>query len=153
MSELPPAKKQKQLIGEHSSPLFRYIVLQSTIQYAFFLLSFSFADFDEAGSDSNGKEYESLRDLWDAELGDDESKLGSWYKQGDAYWKDTEATLDGVLGGFAHISPIDIRGSKQFLKEIKCTKGVAVDCGAGIGRVAKELLCPIFKKVDVLVRL
>ncbi|GBP91092.1 Alpha N-terminal protein methyltransferase 1 [Eumeta japonica] len=77
------------------------------------------------------------------------------YKKADDYWSHIPATLDGVLGGFGFISGIDIEGSKKFLKSIFCFENppspdVALDCGAGIGRVSKYLLMPIFGKVDLV---
>lgn len=65
-----------------------------------------------------------------------------------------------MLGGFAYLSPIDIRDSLQFLMAIKqlqndqifhVTFRRALDCGAGIGRVTKNLLLPLFEdSVDLL---
>ena len=63
----------------------------------------------------------------------------------------TAATLQGVLGGFAHVSPLDITESKAFLDELKVSKGRSVDLGAGIGRITKDLLIPYgFKQVDLV---
>lgn len=71
------------------------------------------------------------------------------------YWAEIPPTLDGVLGGFGFISTADIEGSKLFLKSIfgldnGPAPNVALDCGAGIGRITKYLLIPSFKKVDVI---
>ena len=71
-----------------------------------------------------------------------------WYKSGHDYYEDERkcpATIDGVLGGFAHLSPRDLKGSKQFLQKLKSMRpdfkvtnvendGVdtyALECGAG----------------------
>jgi protein N-terminal methyltransferase len=60
-------------------------------------------------------------------------------------------SLDGVLGGFGHLDTDDILESRQFLKSLKVTNFErSVDCGGGIGRVAKHLLIPLFKKVDLV---
>ncbi|XP_072936504.1 alpha N-terminal protein methyltransferase 1-like [Epargyreus clarus] len=71
------------------------------------------------------------------------------------YWADIPATIDGVLGGFGFISNADIEGSKVFLNSIFSLKNppsnnVALDCGAGIGRITKHLLIRYFEKVDVI---
>ncbi len=93
--------------------------------------------------------------------------------------------MDGVLGGFGHVSPTgnitthsvprrslhargltpvvgggwwcvddmthtDISSSRQFLNSLGHGKGCALDCGAGIGRISKELLLPIFGAVDMV---
>lgn len=77
------------------------------------------------------------------------------YKKALDYWATIPATVDGVLGGFGFISQIDIEGSKLFLNSIlELDNGpsvkLALDCGAGIGRVSKYLLIPIFEKVDLV---
>ncbi|XP_059048874.1 N-terminal Xaa-Pro-Lys N-methyltransferase 1-B-like [Achroia grisella] len=71
------------------------------------------------------------------------------------YWADIPATIDGVLGGFGFISDLDIAGSKLFLKSLFSLKdppasNIALDCGAGIGRITKHLLLPYFQSVDVI---
>ena len=91
-----------------------------------------------------------------------------WYKKANKYWDKAEncpSTVDGVLGGFAHLSPPDVVGSTKFLNEvIALTSGScspflgdnsvikrACDCGAGIGRVTKEFLLPFgFTHVDLV---
>ncbi|VVC92923.1 alpha N-terminal protein methyltransferase 1-like [Leptidea sinapis] len=71
------------------------------------------------------------------------------------YWAEIPATLDGVLGGFGFISDVDISGSQQFLESLFLLekgprKEIALDCGAGIGRISKNLLVPFFNRVDVI---
>lgn len=60
-----------------------------------------------------------------------------------------------MLGNLPALHLLDIKGSLNFLHQIfkhKPTPGKnrALDCGAGIGRVSKELLCKEFKTVDLL---
>ncbi|XP_060803357.1 N-terminal Xaa-Pro-Lys N-methyltransferase 1-like [Amyelois transitella] len=79
----------------------------------------------------------------------------SFYTRAAFYWANVPATIDGILGGFGHISDIDIDGSKAFLREIFRFKNppgrqLALDCGAGIGRISKNLLIPLFDKVDLV---
>lgn len=71
------------------------------------------------------------------------------------YWADIPATIDGVLGGFGFISDVDIHGSKLFLGSLLSSENppptdLALDCGAGIGRITKFLLVPHFKHVDII---
>jgi len=79
-----------------------------------------------------------------------------FYKDAKAYWHSTPATVDGMLGGFSQISSTDIGGSRKFLlhfiKDANCaTKSHrAIDCGAGIGRITKRLLLPLFDTVDMV---
>lgn len=101
------------------------------------------------GSDSNGHQYSSIEDMWKA-LGvlkaNKEATKQIWYdKAANYYESNCEATIDGVLGGFASISDIDLQGSFNFVEELQQTygkvpKGAAAECGAGIGRVTKGLL-------------
>ena len=97
-----------------------------------------------------------------------------WYGKAEDWWADPEkapATVDGVLGGFEELSPVDVKESAQFLKDTMTlrsemrsgekglhlgssanlsTETRALDGGAGIGRVAKLLLSQFFDKVDLV---
>lgn len=77
------------------------------------------------------------------------------YEKSLQYWSDIPPTVDGVLGGFGFISDVDIEGSELFLKSLLSSTNppsldVALDCGAGIGRITKHLLMPHFHTVDVV---
>ncbi|KAL4102291.1 hypothetical protein PRIC1_006036 [Phytophthora ramorum] len=129
------------------------------------------------------EEYESVFAMWQAELGDAPNRFEddgekveeavetetreeipqtrelTWYASAHDYW-DNEAncplTDNGVLGGFAHVSGVDVRESKRFLKHVRDTVRpewvchAAADCGAGIGRVSKLLLLSMFDHVDMV---
>lgn len=78
-----------------------------------------------------------------------------FYKKAANYWANKPATIDGVLGGFGNLSDIDIKGSREFLEKVFALENppgtnLALDCGAGIGRVTKHLLLARFDKVDLL---
>lgn len=74
-----------------------------------------------------------------------------FYGKAQKYWSEIPATVNGMLGGLGHISAIDVTGSTQFLRELKVPgRQYALDCGAGIGRVSKNLLMPLFAKVDLV---
>lgn len=78
-----------------------------------------------------------------------------FYSKADEYWKGIPATINGMLGGYERVSKVDIRGSTAFLKSFiqgssaKTKTNRALDCGAGIGRVSKGLLLPLFQIVDL----
>lgn len=79
----------------------------------------------------------------------------AFYSDAAAYWEGIPATVNGMLGGFAHINVPDISGSDLYLRSIFKMKnppghGRAVDCGAGIGRITKHLLQKHFGKVDLV---
>ncbi|XP_044124489.1 N-terminal Xaa-Pro-Lys N-methyltransferase 1 [Bufo gargarizans] len=88
-------------------------------------------------------------------LVEDESQF---YCKAKKYWKNIPPTVDGMLGGYGHISSIDINGSKKFLQRFlrdgphntAIATTCALDCGAGIGRITKRLLLPLFKTVDMV---
>ncbi|XP_068211346.1 N-terminal Xaa-Pro-Lys N-methyltransferase 1-A-like [Palaemon carinicauda] len=85
----------------------------------------------------------------------DAQKSASFYTDAAAYWDKVPPTVNGMLGGFAHISSADISGSDLYLRGIFKMKnppghGRAVDCGAGIGRITKYLLQKHFGKVDLV---
>uniref|UniRef100_A0A336MG84 Alpha N-terminal protein methyltransferase 1 n=1 Tax=Culicoides sonorensis TaxID=179676 RepID=A0A336MG84_CULSO len=78
-----------------------------------------------------------------------------YYNNAKKYWNSIDPNDDGMLGGFASISYCDVQGSSQFLQQIFRTKPspgrtYACDCGAGIGRVSKNLLINFFDKVDLV---
>jgi protein N-terminal methyltransferase len=67
------------------------------------------------------------------------------------YWREASPTIDGVLGGLGHVHEIDIRESMTFLNALRLIgRDRALDCGAGIGRISKHLLCPLFRTIDVM---
>ncbi|CAB9528153.1 Lys N-methyltransferase 1 [Seminavis robusta] len=107
----------------------------------------------EAGSDSTGRQYTSIAEMWNAQGVSADTPRSHiqqvWYdKAADWYEENCPATVDGVLGGFASISEIDLKGSCEFLHELQkqqqptldWTLGAGCECGAGIGRVTKGLL-------------
>ncbi|KAI3648454.1 hypothetical protein MP228_006308 [Amoeboaphelidium protococcarum] len=86
----------------------------------------------------------------------------SWYTKAYQYWDQTEATVDGMLGGLSKVHQPDIEGSKALIREIqtrypgalqRTSDGnnlIACEIGAGIGRITKALLVNICDKVDVV---
>lgn len=76
----------------------------------------------------------------------------NWYSQSQNYWKNVPSTVDGMLGGYGSLTHSDLCSSAQFIA--KLFKGLntelAIDCGAGIGRVTKGLLLNIFDKVEMI---
>lgn len=76
------------------------------------------------------------------------------------YWKNTPATVDGVLGGFGETTCVpktDIIGSLTFLRKLRTRWGndegkqkYSIEMGAGIGRVTRDLLHKVCEKVDLL---
>lgn len=69
-----------------------------------------------------------------------------------SYWGDVDATMDGVLGGYASISTADADSSLAFAGGVlgAGTLGRALDCGAGIGRVTRDVLSKLALKVDLV---
>lgn len=93
-----------------------------------------------------------------ASVADGSERAPGWYSSAHDFWEDEKncpVTDNGVLGGYAHVSPADIKGSETFFTRMnKLRPGwkreLAVDCGAGIGRVSKFLLLPHFERVDLV---
>eukprot|EP01080_Neovahlkampfia_damariscottae_P005483 gene5483-9301_t len=100
--------------------------------------------FEQSGTDSNGEKYKNLEELWN-------STKATWYKSANVYWDKIETTVDGMLGGFANVDPDDVKESTKFIKSLSMKNfNLALDCGAGIGRVTKHLLTPLFSKTDLV---
>jgi galactose mutarotase-like enzyme len=108
------------------------------------------------GSDSDGNHYCSVEEMWE-EQGVTEGNSTVWYERAASYYEENcPSTIDGVLGGFASITDMDLAGSMQFIHELeslrpavrqwssdsggKGQKRLACECGAGLGRVTKGLL-------------
>jgi protein N-terminal methyltransferase len=69
-----------------------------------------------------------------------------------SYWGAVDATLDGVLGGYAVISTPDADSSLAFAGNVLGGRELAraLDCGAGIGRVTRDVLSKLARKVDLV---
>lgn len=120
---------------------------------------------DISGTDNDDGEYGSIQELWEKEL-DSSSSVADvtaanssiWYSRAFNYWESEEncpITDDGVLGGYGALTPMDVKGSNAFLDRLSAARpelrfDVAADCGAGIGRVSKNLLLHRFARVDLI---
>ncbi|DBA70624.1 hypothetical protein WJX79_002756 [Trebouxia sp. C0005] len=108
------------------------------------------------GEDSDGKKYSKPEALWSELAQAPEGAQEAWYNRAVAYWDSQEASVNGVLGGYGHVSDDDITESRKFLFKAlgKTGQGVlggcAADCGAGVGRVSQNLLLHHFQEVDVV---
>lgn len=82
-------------------------------------------------------------------------KSPNFYRNAQTYWSKIEPSVDGMLGGLSAISSTDIKGSLQFLNDLFKMKPSpqtqrALDCGAGIGRITKNVLINYFQTVDLV---
>lgn len=113
------------------------------------------------GHDSEGKKYSNTKEMWAEEIGEGEAaeaqyRTKEWYNKGVGFWEKVEASVDGVLGGYGHVNGRDVKDSNEFLVDIlgeRLTQNrhlVALDCGAGVGRVTKNLLLKHFQEVDLV---
>lgn len=81
-----------------------------------------------------------------------------WYNKAFQYWESEEncpISDDGVLGGYGKVTPMDTRDSNLFLDKLISQRfglelNNVADCGAGIGRVTKNLLLPRCKHIDLI---
>ncbi|KAJ2745519.1 hypothetical protein GGI20_002123 [Coemansia sp. BCRC 34301] len=80
----------------------------------------------------------------------------TWYEDADTYWKAVPSSIGGMLGGLDKVHTPDIRDSHAFVTTLQSNPTLelstkyACDCGAGIGRVTKHLLLPLFDRVDLV---
>eukprot|EP00116_Pleurobrachia_bachei_P012332 sb/3472594/ len=77
----------------------------------------------------------------------------TWYGTSHNYWTTVPSTVDGMLGGYEHITHVDLAGSAEFLAKLlpdPANRTLAIDCGAGIGRITKGLLLNCFERVEML---
>ena len=79
----------------------------------------------------------------------------AWYNKAKRRWQNTEASKNGVLGGFESVHNVDVENSHHLLNHL-INKGIiihtnsAIDCAAGIGRISKSVLTKYFQNVDIL---
>lgn len=110
---------------------------------------------------ATGQVYANPQELWDVTQQEAQQPGATqWYIKAVDYWDEQDPTDDGVLGGYGEVSKPDIQDSKQFLvkafgsalNEAKEGKRhlVALDCGAGVGRVSENLLLHHFQEVDLV---
>ena len=98
------------------------------------------------GVDDSGNSIGTNVSFWKAVAAGSKDASGKplWYKKGIDYWDTVDATDDGVLGGYGHVSSVDAKENAEFLRDTlgdvleqrrAGTRGplVACDCGAGIG--------------------
>jgi len=108
------------------------------------------------GSISNTFSRASFQHFRMEDLISNEEEERDFYKNAVKYWTEIPANDQGMLGGYQSISPIDIHSSKNFLSPFLKICGGRVgtnrvlDCGAGIGRISKNLFLPLFVKVDMV---
>lgn len=85
----------------------------------------------------------------------------SFINHGEAikYWSSTEASVNGMLGGYPQVSRVDLQASKNLLAKLRRqskhhppSKALdrAADCGAGIGRITKGFLSNVAQVVDII---
>ena len=75
-----------------------------------------------------------------------------WFLKAQDYWNDVSPDVDGMLGGYPELDDVDLLFSEIFLKKyFESGSGeLALDAGAGIGRISKKLLSRYFKSIILL---
>lgn len=80
-----------------------------------------------------------------------------WYASSLSYWGAKAATVPSMLGGLERVHSADVTASLQFIDDLHADaqrpvsfNGVALDCGAGIGRVSRSVLLRRFELVDLV---
>lgn len=66
-------------------------------------------------------------DSMTSEVIEDEKEF---YSKAKTYWKEVPATVDGMLGGYGHISNIDVSSSRKFLQRFLRVGGSGCPTGA-----------------------
>ncbi|XP_053325384.1 N-terminal Xaa-Pro-Lys N-methyltransferase 2 isoform X1 [Spea bombifrons] len=78
-----------------------------------------------------------------------------FYARARNFYRDVSATEEGMMGDFSDLSNTDIEFSSEFLRKFiggpgKAGTYFALDCGAGIGRVSKHVLLPVFSNIELV---
>ena len=119
--------------------------------------------------DSNESRYTEHRNLKNQEKNVDNNQVSlsvKWYGNSLRYWNRVKPTNSGMLGGREDVHNMDVIDSRCFLQETKavlretvekstvCTRqmerGIAIDCGCGIGRLTEVLLLSQYHIIDLV---
>ena len=77
-----------------------------------------------------------------------------WYEVSEEYWMSQDNSINGMLGGFPELGPIDIEFSskilKQYMLQFQTQNEVCADVGSGIGRISIELLSKHFQSITLV---
>ena len=69
---------------------------------------------------SDPTRYGSIDAVWKERLGASKKEnKEKWYKKAEDYWTTQAANVDGMLGGYAHVSNDDEKTSIAYIKELK----------------------------------
>jgi protein N-terminal methyltransferase len=100
---------------------------------------------------NGGTQFTTIEDLWQGDS-------SAWYGKAMEYWSSQDASINGVLGGFGNLHPLDLMGSEKFMTQVfspaVCgvvpSDAIVADCGAGVGRISQFLLSKRFPKFDLI---
>lgn len=111
-------------------------------------------DYNSTNAEDNLNE-SSIRDIEIVKESKPMDVKEAFYSDAKKYWSSIEPTVDGMLGGFERLDAADVRGSRDYLHSMFRIKPaprrrIALDCGAGIGRVTKRVLMPEYDQVDAV---
>ena len=78
-----------------------------------------------------------------------------WYDVSRAHWAGVSADVSGMLGGLGGLHDVDVAASLGLIDALRAAEpplpdGVALDCGAGIGRVSASVLLARFGHVELV---
>ena len=120
-----------------------------------------------AGRDSSKRVYASVEEVWNeldgghgnAACASSVQKVADgdqsgWYEVSSQYWENVSADVPGMLGGLAELHAADAAASLALIDQLRSPAdaplpdGIALDCGAGIGRVSGSVLLERFTYVS-----
>ena len=77
-----------------------------------------------------------------------------WYEVSKDYWSSQENSINGMLGGYPELGPIDIEFSSKILEKyihkFQTKNETCADVGSGIGRISIELLSKHFQSITLV---
>ena len=63
--------------------------------------------------------FDNPEELWQQLDQQPQGRRQAWYDQAVKYWDQQDASIDGVLGGYGHVSDADILESEKFLRKVR----------------------------------
>eukprot|EP00667_Euglena_gracilis_P033844 EG_transcript_56577 len=73
-----------------------------------------------SGTSSDGVRYNNVDEMWKVELAAKTADQQlQWYTKALDYWRTSEASVNGVLGGHELVSPADLKETHIFLGDVR----------------------------------
>lgn len=89
--------------------------------------------------------YDKPEVLWTELANQPDGTQNAWYNKAVAYWDNQEASVNGVLGGYGHVSDDDIMESRKFLLKVTQSRAATIHL---TNQKVPRMLCRLTVQVE-----